>query len=91
MNGYDDIDFLIKKSEIEKFEQKHKKYMSNSYKIAVLPGDQNSSEVTAESVKVLNVIAQAFQYKFEFEYAKMGAEAIFETGKSFARRNLNCL
>ena len=32
--------FLIsKKAEIEKFEQKHKKYMSNSYKIAVLPGD----------------------------------------------------
>ena len=39
--------------------------MSNSYKIAVLPGDGIGPEVTAESVKVLNVIAQAFQYKFE--------------------------
>ena len=44
--------------------------MSNSYKIAVLPGDGIGPEVTAESVKVLNVLAQAFQYKFEFEYAK---------------------
>ena len=43
--------------------------MSNSYKIAVLPGDGIGPEVTAESVKVLNVLAQAFQYKFEFEYA----------------------
>ena len=40
--------------------------MSNSYKIAVLPGDGIGPEVTAESVKVLNVLAQAFQYKFEF-------------------------
>ena len=53
--------------------------MSNSYKIAVIPGD-GISQSTAESVKVLNVIAQAFQYKFEFEYAKMGARSYFETG-----------
>ena len=31
--------------------------MSNSYKIAVLPGDGIGQEVTAESVKVLNVIS----------------------------------
>jgi 3-isopropylmalate dehydrogenase len=61
--------------------------MSNSYKIAVLPGD-GIGEVTAESVKVLNVIAQAFQYKFEFEYAKMGAEAIFETGNPLPEETL---
>ena len=62
--------------------------MSNSYKIAVLPGDGIGPEVTAESVKVLNVIAQAFQYKFEFEYAKMGAEAIFETGNPLPEETL---
>ena len=62
--------------------------MSNSYKIAVLPGDVIGPEVTAESVKVLNVIAQAFQYKFEFEYAKMGAEAIFETGNPLPEETL---
>ena len=62
--------------------------MSNSYKIAVLPGDGIGPEVTAESVKVLNVLAQAFQYKFEFEYAKMGAEAIFETGNPLPEETL---
>ncbi len=62
--------------------------MSHSYKIAVLPGDGIGPEVTAESVKVLNVLAQAFQYKFEFEYAKMGAEAIFETGNPLPEETL---
>ena len=36
----------------------------------------------------MNVIVQAFQYKFEFEYAKMGAEAIFETGNPLPEETL---
>ena len=63
--------------------------MSNSYKIAVLPGDVIGPEVTAESVKVLNVLAHAFQYKFEFEYAKMGSEVIFETGNPLPEETLD--
>ena len=54
--------------------------MSNSYKIAVLPGDGIGPEVTNESVKILKVIGEAFQYNFQFDYGVMGAEAIFQTG-----------
>ena len=62
--------------------------MSNKYKIAVLSGDGIGPEVTAESVKVLNVIGQAFNIEFNFEYAKMGAEAIFETGNPLPEETL---
>ncbi|WP_028122439.1 3-isopropylmalate dehydrogenase [Epilithonimonas tenax] len=54
--------------------------MSKSYKIAVLPGDGIGPEVTHESVKILKVIGEAFQYNFQFDYGLMGAEAIYQTG-----------
>ena len=50
--------------------------MSNKYKIAVLSGDGIGPEVTAESVKVLNVIGQAFNIEFNFEYAKALAKKL---------------
>lgn len=53
---------------------------SNNFKIAVLSGDGIGPEVTAESVKVLKVIGEAFHYNFHFSEALMGAEAIFQTG-----------
>lgn len=53
---------------------------SNNFKIAVLSGDGIGPEVTAESVKVLRVIGEAFHYNFHFSEALMGAEAIFQTG-----------
>lgn len=54
--------------------------MSKTYKIAVLPGDGIGPEVTNESVKILKVIGESFQYNFQFDYGMMGAEAIYETG-----------
>lgn len=55
--------------------------MNNNYfKIAVLPGDGIGPEVIGESIKILDAIAEAFQYKFEFKYGLIGAEAIYQTG-----------
>lgn len=55
--------------------------MSNNYfKIAVLPGDGIGPEIISESIKILDVIAEAFQCKFQFDYGLIGAEAIFKTG-----------
>lgn len=53
---------------------------NNDFKIAVLPGDGIGPEVVQESVKILNVISEVFQYKFQFKYGLIGAEAIFQTG-----------
>ena len=56
--------------------------MSNNYfKIAVLPGDGIGPEIINESIKILDVIAEAFQYKFHFDYGLIGAEAICTDGK----------
>ncbi|SEW17169.1 3-isopropylmalate dehydrogenase [Chryseobacterium wanjuense] len=52
----------------------------NQFKIAVLPGDGIGPEVIGESIKILNAIAEAFHYTFEFTYGLMGAEAIYQTG-----------
>ena len=57
-----------------------KLFMNKTYKIAVLPGDGIGPEVTNESVKILKVIGEAFQYNFQFDYGLMGAEAIYQTG-----------
>lgn len=63
--------------------------MSNNYfKIAVLPGDGIGPEVVNESVKILKVIAEVFQYNFQFTYGLMGAEAIFQTGDPLPEQTL---
>ena len=54
--------------------------MSKTYKIAVLAGDGIGPEVTKESVKILKIIGETFQYKFQFDYGSVGAEAIYQTG-----------
>ncbi|HAO08218.1 MAG TPA: 3-isopropylmalate dehydrogenase [Chryseobacterium sp.] len=54
--------------------------MKTNFKIAVLPGDGIGPEVVAESIKILDSIAEAFQYQFDFKYGLMGAEAIYKTG-----------
>lgn len=45
-------------------------------KIAVLPGDGIGPEITAQSVKVLKALAEAFDHDFLFEEASVGAGAI---------------
>lgn len=63
--------------------------MNNNYfKIAVLPGDGIGPEIISESMKILDVIAEAFQYKFEFDYGLIGAETIFKTGDPLPEETL---
>ncbi|MFZ1529596.1 MAG: 3-isopropylmalate dehydrogenase [Ferruginibacter sp.] len=48
--------------------------------ITVIEGDGIGPEVTQQSVKVLNAVAEQFGHEFIFEYRLMGACAIDETG-----------
>ncbi|HEY8387152.1 MAG TPA: 3-isopropylmalate dehydrogenase [Parasegetibacter sp.] len=49
-------------------------------KIAVINGDGIGPEVTSQSIKVLDAIAQRFGHQFEYSYSLMGAHAIDVTG-----------
>jgi 3-isopropylmalate dehydrogenase len=49
-------------------------------KIAVINGDGIGPEVTAQSVRVLNAVAQRFGHEFIYSYCMMGACAIDATG-----------
>lgn len=49
-------------------------------KIAVILGDGIGPEVTQQSIKILDAIAQQFGHKFNFTYCLMGADAIDKTG-----------
>ncbi len=49
-------------------------------KITVIKGDGIGPEVTAQSIKVLDAIAQRFNHSFEYEECLMGAVAIDATG-----------
>lgn len=49
-------------------------------KIAVILGDGIGPEVTEQSIKVLNKIAQSYGHVFEYTHALMGAVAIDATG-----------
>ncbi|WP_026768384.1 3-isopropylmalate dehydrogenase [Asinibacterium sp. OR53] len=49
-------------------------------KIAVILGDGIGPEVTQQSIKVLNAIADRFGHSFEYSYGIMGADAIDKTG-----------
>src|SRR6185436_17067064 len=48
--------------------------------IAVILGDGIGPEVTQQSIKVLNVIAEEFGHEFNYDYGLMGADAIDKTG-----------
>lgn len=49
-------------------------------KIAILNGDGIGPEVTAQSIKVLDAIAQQYQHQFEYKNGLIGADAIDQTG-----------
>lgn len=57
-------------------------------KIAVLSGDGIGPEVTAQSIKVLDTIAELFDHKFTYEEGLVGAIAIDETGDPFPEKTL---
>lgn len=48
--------------------------------IAVIEGDGIGPEVTRQSVRVLNTIAETFSHEFNYTYCLMGAVAIDKTG-----------
>jgi 3-isopropylmalate dehydrogenase len=49
-------------------------------KIAVIEGDGIGPEVTRQSIRVLNTIAETYGHEFDFTYCLMGADAIDKTG-----------
>jgi 3-isopropylmalate dehydrogenase len=48
--------------------------------IAVIEGDGIGPEVTQQSIRVLNAIAESFNHEFTYTYCLMGADAIDKTG-----------
>src|SRR5215468_1017323 len=48
--------------------------------IAVIEGDGIGPEVTRQSVRVLNSIAETYNHQFNYTYCLMGADAIDKTG-----------
>ena len=48
--------------------------------IAVIEGDGIGPEVTKQSIRVLNAIAETFRHEFKYTYCLMGADAIDKTG-----------
>ena len=48
--------------------------------IAVIEGDGIGPEVTRQSIRVLNAIAERFNHEFDYTYCLMGAVAIDKTG-----------
>jgi 3-isopropylmalate dehydrogenase len=48
--------------------------------IAVILGDGIGPEVTHQSIKILDAIAQQFNHEFNYTYCLMGADAIDKTG-----------
>lgn len=51
-----------------------------SKNIAVINGDGIGPEVTAQSIKVLNAVAEEFKHQFHYTHCLMGADAIDKTG-----------
>jgi 3-isopropylmalate dehydrogenase len=55
--------------------------MSESYNIAVIPGDGTGPEVVAEGIKVLKVASRKFGFKLEFANYDFGGERYKRTGE----------
>ncbi|MGB3006742.1 MAG: 3-isopropylmalate dehydrogenase [Chitinophagaceae bacterium] len=61
-------------------------------KIAVIEGDGIGPEVTRQSIRVLNAIAESFNHEFEYNYCLMGADAIDKTGNPLPDKTIEiCL
>jgi 3-isopropylmalate dehydrogenase len=61
-------------------------------RIAVIEGDGIGPEVTKQSVKVLNAIAEQFGHNFSYRYALLGAVAIDNTGTPLPQETIDiCL
>ncbi len=60
--------------------------------IAVIEGDGIGPEVTRQSVKVLDAIAEQFGHEFHYTYCLLGADAIDKTGSPLPQETIDiCL
>ncbi|MEO8111130.1 MAG: 3-isopropylmalate dehydrogenase [Ginsengibacter sp.] len=60
--------------------------------IAVIMGDGIGPEVTKQSIRVLNSIAEKYRHEFKFSYCLMGAVAIDKTGDPLPQHTIDiCL
>ena len=57
--------------------------------IAVIEGDGIGPDVIAQSIKVLDAIANRFHYTFNYNYVLMGAVAIDKTGNPLPQQTLD--
>src|SRR6476646_98951 len=48
--------------------------------IVIIEGDGIGPEVTRQSIKILNAVAEKFHHEFHYTYCLMGADAIDKTG-----------
>lgn len=55
--------------------------MSKTYPIAVIGGDGTGPEVVAEGIKVMDVVADKFDLKFDWQYYDLGGERFLKTGE----------
>lgn len=53
--------------------------------IAVLPGDGIGPEIVEQAVKVLNAVAEKYDYKFNYTYAHIGGAGIDNCGNPFPK------
>ncbi len=60
--------------------------------IAVILGDGIGPEVTQQSIKVLNAVAEKYRHKFNYSFVMMGAVAIDKTGEPLPQETIDvCL
>jgi len=62
--------------------------MSQSFKVAVLPGDGIGPEVMAEALKVLDAVQNKYQVSFEQTFANVGGIAIDLDGKALPEKTV---
>src|SRR5215213_3148634 len=58
----------------------HRGTGSRLFNIAVILGDGIGPEVTQQSIRVLDAIAEQYNHQFSYQYCLMGADAIDKTG-----------
>ena len=60
--------------------------------ITIIEGDGIGPEVTKQSVRVLDAIAEQFNHEFHYTYALLGADAIDKTGSPLPQQTIDsCL
>src|SRR4030067_3410044 len=55
--------------------------IENMYKIAVIPGDGTGPEVVAEGLKVLKVVSEKFNFKYQLVHYDLSGERYLKTGE----------